>query len=971
MLIGLVGLYAQEKSITGTVTDTDGEPLPGVSISVDGTTQGTITDLEGNYTITDVAQEQVLVYSFVGYLKERRQVGDQSNINVELMEDITELGEVLVIGYGVQKKSDKTGAVATVSSEDMNQGVITDPIHAMQGKSAGVLISKKGGDPNAGFSVKIRGAAGFESGTTPLYVVDGVPGVDPTTIAPEDIETFTILKDAASTAIYGSQGSNGVILITTKKGTAGVSKVQFNAKVSADQVANTLDLLTASELRTFVDNNDLNFSDGGGNTDWQDEIYRTGITQSYNLNFSGGSENSTYYASITQADWQGVMKGTEKERTTAKINLTHKTWDGRLKLAGSLSGAFEQNDYENYSGFDKDDVIYQALQRNPTDPVYTAENEYYIINRAFNYDNPIAVINEIENLRDAKRFFGSFNADLEIFDGFIATTNIGYTRDDNESSYFRYKDGIYSSADNGAGRKEYNNSSKKLIEVYANYTKSLNAHYLNAMAGYSWEENNYNGFFSYAENPQSPHLSYNNLGSFVDYQKDPIGSWKGMSRLIGFFGRVQYNYDERIYGSASIRRDGSTKFGKNNKWGTFPTFAAGWNIHKESFLDNLDLFSQLKLRASYGVSGNQAIGEYFAQILPQDTGEGTNPESGEQVTVFGFSNSWNANPDLKWESTTEINIGLDFGFVGNRINGSVELYTKETEDILAPVQVPSPPALANFTWENIGKMNNTGIELFLEFFVVNRPNISWKSTLNGSHYKTIITELGKWVEEGDYRKEGYLSGRGLVGEENYVVGNIEGEELGAFFLPVYVGLSSDGRLLYESETGGITRNLSDAERQIVGSPAPDLEIGWSNSFTLYNNWTIDFSLRSMIGNDVYNATQMFFDYPGNLPSLNAVPEAVEWYEQGRTNPPQIADIYVEDGSFVKLDYLSLGYNFEFNSSYFSSVRIYVTGNNLFTLTNYSGVDPETSVEGRAFGIDQYDVYPKTRSISIGMSSTFK
>ena len=974
----LIASAIAQTTIKGVVTDAeDGTTLPGVTILEKNSGIGTITDIDGNYSIA-VPKDAILVFSYVGYTAQEVTVGTLTTINIQLQKQVEVLDEVIVIGYGVQKKSDKTGAVAQVKAEELSGGVITDAIQAMQGKTAGVLITKKGGDPNEGFAVRIRGASGFDSNTQPLYVVDGIPGVDPTTVAPEDIETFNILKDASSAAIYGSRGSNGVILITTKRGKSDNFQVQLNVKASLDQVAKKLDLLTASDIRNYanglledalIENPtytiDSVFNDGGANTDWQDEIFRTGLTQSYNLNFSGGSEKNSYYASITHANWEGVMKGTSKERTIAKINLTQKALNDKLTLSGNLSGTFENNDYENYGGWGKDDILYQAFSRNPTDPVYNEDATYYEATRVFNYQNPIAIINEVENTRDAKRFLGNLKADLEIIDGLVASANVGYTRNDHESYYYR-PNGLI---DNGFGKRTYENNAQKLIEFTGNYTKSINdKHNLNVLLGYSWQESIYEGFYAQARDAQSEYLAANNLQSLIDLQYGDIDSWKGMWKLIGFFGRIQYNYDNKYYISGSLRRDGSTKFGKDNRWGWFPTAAIGWDIHKESFLENTDLFDQLKLRFSYGVSGNQEIGEYKSQLVFQNAGLTTDPESGKDVVTF--TNPWNANPDLKWEETTEYNLGIDFSILKSRLSGSLEIYYKRTEDLLGQFSVPKPPNLSDRTWGNSGELENKGIELFVQSYVMDKTNLKWKTMFNISHNKSKMLDLGDFYTEGSsVRKEGYISGRGMVGDEYYVIGIIEGEEIGSFYLPVYVTMI-DGSFVYKSETGGYTDQLSQAEREIIGTASPDLEIGWSNTFTLYKNWEIDINFRSMIGNDVYNATEMFFDNP-DLPSLNASPSALDWEEQGRVTGPTVMDIYVEDGSFLRLDYLAIGYNFNLKKlSSFKNLKVYVASNNLFTLTGYSGIDPETKVDGVAFGIDQYNVYPKTRTFTFGINATF-
>lgn len=962
-------LFAQGRTITGIVTDeVTGDPLPGVTIVIKGTSSGTVTNINGEYSLM-VSTDQTLVYTFIGYSAKEVVVGNDPVINVQMAETFTELEELVVIGYGVQKKSDKTGAVAQVSSEEMIGGVITDPLQAIQGQVAGVMITKKGGDPNSGFVVKIRGASGFDSDTQPLYVVDGVPDVDPTTIAPEDIATFNVLKDAASTAIYGSRGSNGVILITTKKGSSSAGKIQVNVKVSVDQTSNRLDLLTADDMRDYVaSDTSIIFLDGGANTDWQDEIFRTGISTSYNVNYTGGTESSSVYASLTQADWTGVVKGTEKERTIGKINLSQKAINNRLLLTASLSGTFEKNDYEDYDGNGIKDILYQAYSRNPTDPVTNADGSYYQIERVFNYVNPVATINEVTNVRDAKRFYGNVKADMEIMEGLTGTVNMGYTRDDNEGTVFEPRDS-WASTSSGYLKRYYDNDSRKVIETYLSYNNTINGdHNINGVLGYSWQETNTDGFTVAYKNANSDIIGPDNISSLVDPDIDGTTSYRTMSRLIGFFGRAQYNYQGKYYLTASLRRDGSTKFGEDNQWGWFPTAAIGWNIKSEPFMQNTDFLSALKLRASWGVSGNEAIGEYRSQLVREASGITTDPETGEDVV--SFTSSWNSNPELKWEQTTEVNFGVDFGVLNNRISGSLEFYRKVTTDLLGRFLVPKPPNLSEWTWDNSGEMENTGIEALIQAYPVSNSNFKWRTNFNFSANRQIMTDLGKHAgDEEGVRQEGYISGRGLTSA--WVIGVLEGESLGSFYLPVYVTLNDEGKMIYKSKTGGYTDNVSDAQREVVGTALPLFEVGWSNSLTFFNDWMLDFSFRSMVGNKVFNATRLLFDDPSDLPDLNKLQDALDWEEQGRTSPPAESDYYVEDASFLRLDYLALSYfvNTE-KISWLGDLRISLSSNNLFTLTNYSGIDPETSIDGIDFGIDQYNTYPKTRTFSIGINASF-
>lgn len=972
LLIIPLQLSAQVIHITGTVTDkATGAALPGVTVIVQNTTLGTVTDFDGNYSISTNAGS-VMTFSYIGYTSLDVVVGNETIIDVSLTEEAQSLDEVVVIGYGVQKKSDKTGAVASIDSEQLNQGVLTDPIQAMQGKIAGVSINKKGGDPNGGFSVKIRGSSGFDSNTNPLYVVDGVPGVDPTTIAPEDIQSFSVLKDASSTAIYGARGANGVIIIQTKQGSKSATPtIDFNSYISLDKVAKRLDMLSADQMRQYVADNNLDFTDGGANTDWQDEIYRTGISQNYNLAASGGSESGTYRVSLSHSDWDGVVSGTSKVRTIGRINISQKAINNRLTLSASLAGTVENNDYIDYSTDGNNAVLYQAFQRNPTDPVFNNDGSYYELQRDFNYYNPVALIEQIQNTRDAKRFLGNLKADFEIVEGLVAGVNLGYIRDDSENFYFEPA-AVRGGTSAGYGKREYGNNASKILESTVSYMKDFDGgHNISTVVGYSFQEDQKDGLGAQGRKPLSDYVQSYNLKTFNDVNVGDIWSYYETNRLISFFGRAVYNYNSKYYATATIRRDGSSRFGDNNKWGWFPSGSVAWNLKQEDFLSDLSALSMLKLRAGFGLSGNQEIGNYHSVGVVTIDGTTKNFETGEDAVKF--SQSYNDNPDLKWEENAEINIGIDFGLNSNRLAGSFEYYYKSTYDLLAEYAVPVPPNTFRNTWANAGSILNQGVELSIDYFAVNNENFTWKTAVAISKNIQKVTSLSsdefEWTD-GD-KKKGWLSGRGLVGDQNWTQLIEEGYQLGTFYMPEYAGLSADGKFLFWTAAGGVTRNVEDAERRVVGTALPDLEMGWSNYFTFFKNFDASITIRGVYGNDVLNVTRMVFENPTILPTLNTLSSVMDEIDRGLTDAPKVNSYYLEDGSFLRIDNLAVGYNLSINDNdWIKKFRVYVSSNNLYTLTGYSGIDPETSYDGKEFGLDMYNVYPKTRTVTFGVNVTF-
>jgi TonB-dependent starch-binding outer membrane protein SusC len=959
----------QQNEVSGRVVDEEtGEPLPGVNIMIQGTLIGTVTDFDGVYRINVDDPEAILVFSFVGFNSSRIRVGENQIINVNLVPDLARLDEVVVIGYGYQRKSDLTGAVGHVSAADLNEGVLTDALQGIQGKMAGVSITKRGGDPNAGFDVKIRGASSYSTGTAPLIVVDGIPGVDATTISPEDIESVSVLKDASASAIYGSRGAFGVILITTKRGAeqAG-SRIDFNTYYSSDAVTSRLDLLTAEQYRNFVGDNPSyasQFLDGGGNTNWQEQVFRRGISQNYNLAFSGGDELIAYRASVSHNDIQGAVIGSERARTIARINLDQTALDGRLNLSTGFAATFERNNYINYDGWGSNSILFQAFQRNPTDPLKNDNGGFYEADRVFQYFNPVNLVEQIHNERDAKRYFGFLNVNLELFDGLVAGANIGYTRDDHENFYFEPTT-MYRGTHNGYGNRNYQNTESRLLETTLRYSNSIGMHNIESVGGYSFQEDFGTGFRAGGTQPFLNYTRMHDLGMFQSVVPANVGSNMESNRLISFFLRGIYNWDQKYFLTGTIRRDGSSRFGIHNKWGWFPSVSAMWNLTNEDFLRYNETINNLRLRAGYGITGNQEIGNYNDLRWYASHGTAPNFETGEQSILLRFAHE--ANPDLKWEENAELNIGIDFGFFDNRISGSADYFNKTIYDLLGPYSVPVPPNRVDRQWANVGEFRTSGFEFLLQTYPVRNRIFDWRTSMTFLTFTQDVVNLA-----GEYNWErlraGYLSGPGLVGADNWTQVVDEGISLGTWFMPEYAGLSADGKFLFHTAAGGVTREIQDAERRIVGSALPDFELGWTNFITLYRNIEINFNLRAIYGYEIFNTTRMIFGNPIFLPDRNVLSEAIDEYERGLRDNPKVSSYYLEDASFLRLDNISIGYNFV-NPGRFERIKVYIASNNVFTLTNYTGIDPEISTTGLSFGLDQYNVYPKTRTLTLGVNIT--
>jgi len=982
-------MFAQH-TIKGTVTEASSNSgLPGVGIIIKGSTMGTTTDFDGNYTIEGVKNGDLLEFSYMGFQNQEIKVTEKiittGSLSIQMAEEANVLNEVILVGFGTARKKDMTGAAVKVSADDLIQGALTDPVQAMQGKAAGVNITKQGGDPNSGYNVRIRGAAGFAAGGDPLYVVNGVRGVDPTTIAPEDITAYDVLKDAASTAIYGADGANGVVFITTKKGTSDRVRLTFSSYLAIDNVANRLDLQSADSYRGYInDNQDKygDFSDAGGNVNWQDAIFRTGTSQNYNFSMAGGSESSTYRVSFTSLDIEGVIKNSSKNRNIGRLDLTQKLLDDKILISATLGGTLEKNHYVDYGSNGPKSVLFQAFQRLPTDPIYNADGSYFETSRVFNYYNPVALLDQIENERDAKKYLANARVDYDITSYLNANLNLSYLRNDDESTYFEPKyessiGGINTLIREGYGKRAYNNWGQAMLEATVTYKNTFaDYHNLTALVGYSYRNQSWDGFSAQGRSPISNSLGSDNLKNFEDLQLGDVESYKGERTDIGVFARAIYDYASKYYLTAMIRRDGSSVFGDSNQWGWFPSVQVAWNMANEKFFENIEVVNLLKIRASWGTSGNSNIDSYLSTLRVGPSGVGLDPVTEKPITILDYYN--NGNSDLKWDNNQEINIGLDFNLFNSRLNGAIEYYTKNLTDMLSIYDVPTETNYANKVFYNGGEIKNDGIEVTLNGDIIKGENFNWNMGYVFSRNNQEVKSLDGGKYNLDFRDVGYISAPGIVGVATQRI--MPGYKLGTFFGFDYAGVSEDGKWLVNGADGEIhfldDVSQSDDQKKVIGNALPEFEMGWSNQFG-YKNWDLSLSFRAIYGNDVYNATKQVFGNPDYVTQRNVLNEAllVDGYVGGAY---QALSYYIEDGSFIRLDNLNVGYTLP-NTLLAKNMklRLYCSINNVFTLTNYDGIDPEFNFSGGDrgkgeiyFGLDQYNVYPKTRTVTFGLNFDF-
>jgi iron complex outermembrane receptor protein len=973
---------AQERTIKGKVTSEAEGPLPGVNILVQGTLKGTITDIDGNYSITVPGPETVLVFSFVSYTSQSVTVGDQSTIDVVLVPAATSLGEVVVVGYGTQKKREVTSAIASVKSEEFNKGNVENPVQLIQGKVAGLSISKPGGNPNGSYDIRLRGMSTIGANLAPLVVIDGVIGGSLDNVDPNDIESINVLKDGSGSAIYGTRGSSGVILVTTKKGKAGTAAVEYSGYATAEMVAKNTNVMNASEWRALHNQVGLG-TDFGSSTDWFKEIEQTGLTQVHNLSLSGGSEKTTYRASVNYHSNQGIMKTTGFNQLNGRINVTQKAINDKLTVDVNV-GATER---QSQIGFDN--AFRYATIYNPTAPVKSDDPAYkqydgYFQQVLFDYYNPVSILNLNKNDANFRVYNASIRGAYEIIDGLTLDAFYSIQSDARlEGIYYDKNDYWGGMNRNGlASRREQNNSSR-LFETTAHYIHDIGTlANISVLGGYSYQDFKYEEFYAQGGDFLTDDFTYNNLGAALDFKngKGTVTSTANSNKLIAFFGRVNLSVNSMWFLSASARYEGSSRFGADNKWGIFPAIGGGVDISKfinVSFVDNL------KLRANYGVTGNQPRDSYLSLLRLGPSGNFF--YNGKFVP--GYAPVSNANPDLKWEKTGQFDAGFDFTLFKNRLTGAFDYYIKNTTDVLFEYNVPVPPNLYSRAWLNLGQIKSSGLELTVSYNVIKKANFSYTTTLTPSYSleNTLVSLSGSY--NGSDLKYGTqdLADMGSPGMNGTPLVRVEeGKPIGQLYMLQFDKFDGDGNMIFKDANKD--GKIDIADRRVVGNGLPKFLIGWGNNFA-YKNWDLNVFFRGVFGHDLINSFRAFYEIPNlitsyNLPKTAKDQKSKETGTLLNTSQGVLSDYYVEKGNFVALDNASLGYNFRMKAgSPFTRIRLYLAGNNLFYITSYKGVDPNprykdsdrdlgTFESPLVPGVDRRNEWFRTRSVTFGANISF-
>ncbi|MCX6302341.1 MAG: SusC/RagA family TonB-linked outer membrane protein [Bacteroidia bacterium] len=978
---------AQQRTVTGKVTSETEGALAGVNIVVQGTMTGAISDAEGNFSIPVPGSEAVLVFSFIGYTSQQVAVGSQSTFNVVLVPETSTLGEVVVTGYGTQKKKEITSAISSVKSDEFNKGNLNTPEQLIVGKVAGLSVSKAGGDPNGGYTIRLRGLSTIGANTQPLVVIDGVVGGSLENVDPNDIESMSVLKDGSAASIYGTRGSSGVILVTTKQGKKGTSVIEYNVYGTAEMVAKNYPVMTATEWRALKTEINQEYSntigtDFGESTDWFKEIEQTALTQVHNLSLSGGTDKSNYRASINYHNGEGVMRTTGFKQLNGRINLTQKALNDKLTFDVNLGATQRESQY----GFPA--AFRYATQYNPTAPVKSDDALYdkydgYFQQVLFDYYNPVAILELNKNDGQSRMMNLSLKGAYEIIKGLTLDAFYAIqSSDDLGGTYYDKNDYWGGMNRTGLASRSANSSFSRLFESTAHWTGDVTAGTnLTVLGGYSYQDFTYEGFYAEGGDFLTDNFTYNNLNAALDFKngKGTITSYKNDHKLIAFFGRVNLNINSTWFLTASARYEGSSRFGADSKWGIFPSIGGGVDLSR---LVNLSFVDNLKLRASYGVTGAEPPSSYLSLLRMGPSGNFFY----NGAFVPGYSPVSNANTDLKWEKKGEIDAGFDFALFKSRVSGAFDFYTRTTTDLLWQYGVPVPPNLYNQAWMNLGKLKSSGLELTLTWHAVEKQDFSYSVTVTPSYSlgNTLVSLSGTFNGADLSYGVQDLGDMGSPGQNQTPLTRVEeGKPLGQILTYVYEGIDDDGKFIFKDVDGDGSIGASD--RTVTGNGLPKFQTGFGNTLN-YKNWDLNVFFRGVFGHDLINSFRGFFEVPNYITSYNLPNSTTDMRSSTgkllNVSSGTLSSKDVENADFVSLDNMSVGYNFNLpKSGQFSKIRVYLGGNNLFYITKYKGVDPNPRYTDSATdlgtygstlvpGVDRRSEWFRTRSVTFGANFVF-
>ena len=964
---------AQQK-VTGKEKDSSGEPVIGASVVVKGNnTMGTITDFDGNFML-DVPAKSVLVISYIGYVTQEVPTAGKNSLEIVLKEDTKTLDEVVVIGYGTQRKGDVTSSVASVKADNFVKGAVKDVGQLIQGKVAGLAITNPNGDPTGSTQIRLRGTNTIGgANTAPLVLIDGIPG-ELGTVAPEDVESVDVLKDGSAAAIYGTRGTNGVILITTKQAKGvDINQVEYNGYVSTSLIAKKLDMLNADEFRTLYPD-----QDHGADTDWIDEISRTPVSHVHNLSLMGGNSKTNYIANLNYASRQGIMKKSDFESFQGRIEVTHRMFDDKLKLKFGLFGKKNQMESTTSGGSFRGWVYGQATRRNPTDPVRNEDGTWNENVSKFEYENPLALLYEAEGNVKKTQLRYNGNIVYNPIKDLTLSAVFSYIRDNMNRGYGETLNHISALRDGLAGWSSVGAYTKmeKLMELTAQYNKEIGAHKFSVLGGYSYNETDFEELWIDNYGFQDDYFGgWHNIGigSALKDGKANIGSKKTPTNLIGFFGRATYSFKNRYLLMGALRYEGASQlWGTDNAWGLFPSISVGWRITEEAFMKNQKIFDDLKLRVGYGVTGSQPK-DPFLGVAMLKYGSYAFVNGNWVQTIVPASNP---NPDLKWEEKKETNIGLDFVSWGGRLSGSIDYYNRDVDGLIYEYGVPTPPNLYNKTMANGGTMRNRGVEVLVTVVPVQNKDFEWSTTgtfsLNSNKLISLSGSIFK--SDYDYFNTGTVEYSGQVADSHRVQ---VGESIGNFYGFKVVDVDSEGRWIYEDRNGELV-NYKDfthapEDKHVIGNGLPKWYAGWNNTLR-YKNFDLNVTMRGAFGFQIINGGRMNYENVKNSRFENRLKSVNDLVFGKHTLSPEVEpefnSYYVEDGDYWKIDNITLGYSFGQVGKYIKSLRIYGSVLNALTITGYKGIDPEVSTDGLTPGYDTRDRYPSVRSFTFGVNVKF-